>query len=65
MVDLQPLAYGLSITVVVLFGIGAIILTRRRQNVMKHDTEFFLTARKSVSEFTVAWSFYSSGVGAW
>ncbi|KAF9919179.1 hypothetical protein BX616_000032 [Lobosporangium transversale] len=58
-------AYGLSVATIVAFGVGALFLARRRQRFKKDDTEFFLTARHSVPEKTIAWSFYASGVGAW
>ncbi|KAF9342768.1 hypothetical protein BGX26_006878, partial [Mortierella sp. AD094] len=63
--SLQSVTYGLSVTTVVLFGLGALYLARRRQRVKKDDTEFFLTARHSVPLRTIAWSFYAQGVGAW
>ncbi|KAF9101922.1 hypothetical protein BGX29_005120, partial [Mortierella sp. GBA35] len=63
--SLASVTYGLSITTIVLFGIIALVLARRRQRVKKDDTEFFLTARKSVPLRTIAWSFYAQGVGAW
>ncbi|KAF9928962.1 hypothetical protein FBU30_002018 [Linnemannia zychae] len=63
--SLVSVTYGLSITTVVLFGLGALILAHRRQKYKKDNTEFFLTARHSVPEHTIAWSFYASGVGAW
>ncbi|KAF9116696.1 hypothetical protein BGX27_000078 [Mortierella sp. AM989] len=63
--SLVSVTYGLSVTTVVLFGLGALLLAHRRQKIRKDDTEFFLTARHSVPERTIAWSFYASGVGAW
>ncbi|KAF9337873.1 hypothetical protein BGZ91_009191 [Linnemannia elongata] len=63
--SLASVTYGLSITTIVLFGVIALFLARRRQRVKKDDTEFFLTARKSVPLRTIAWSFYAQGVGAW
>lgn len=63
--SLVSVTYGLSIVTVVLFGLGALFLAHRRQKVQKDTTEFFLTARRSVPERTIAWSFYASGVGAW
>ncbi|KAG0048855.1 hypothetical protein BGZ83_006253 [Gryganskiella cystojenkinii] len=63
--SLVSVTYGLSITTVVVFGLGALFLAHRRQAVQKDTTEFFLTARRSVPERTIAWSFYASGVGAW
>ncbi|KAF9988184.1 hypothetical protein BGZ75_009881 [Mortierella antarctica] len=63
--SLVSVAYGLSIATVVLFGLGALVLAHRRQSIQKDTTEFFLTARHSVPEKTIAWSFYASGVGAW
>ncbi|KAF9926486.1 hypothetical protein FBU30_003957 [Linnemannia zychae] len=65
MSSLASITYGLSVTTIVLFGIIALILARRRQRIKKDDTEFFLTARKSVPLKTIAWSFYAQGVGAW
>ncbi|KAG0213053.1 hypothetical protein BGX33_003185, partial [Mortierella sp. NVP41] len=62
--SLVSVTYGLSITTVVLFGLVAMILAHRRQKIKKDTTEFFLTARRSVPERTIAWSFYASGVGA-
>ncbi|KAG0212480.1 hypothetical protein BGX28_006247 [Mortierella sp. GBA30] len=63
--SLVSVTYGLSVATIVLFGVGALFLARRRQQIKKDDTEFFLTARHSVPERTIAWSFYASGVGAW
>ncbi|KAF9438700.1 hypothetical protein BGZ76_005645 [Entomortierella beljakovae] len=63
--SLVSVTYGLSVTTVVLFGLGALYLARRRQQIKPDDTEFFLTARHSVPLKTIAWSFYASGVGAW
>ncbi|KAF9354232.1 hypothetical protein BGX34_011149 [Mortierella sp. NVP85] len=63
--SLVSVTYGLAITTIVVFGVGALVLARRRQRIKKDDTEFFLTARHSVPERTIAWSFYASGVGAW
>ncbi|KAG0233160.1 hypothetical protein B0O80DRAFT_4007 [Mortierella sp. GBAus27b] len=63
--SLVSVTYGLAVATIVGFGLGALILARRRQRVQKDDTEFFLTARHSVPEKTIAWSFYASGVGAW
>ncbi|KAF9583095.1 hypothetical protein BGW38_010263 [Lunasporangiospora selenospora] len=63
--SLTSIAYGLSVTTIVVFGLFALFLSRRRQRVKKDDTEFFLTARHSVPERTIAWSFFASGVGAW
>ncbi|KAF9199679.1 hypothetical protein BGZ49_010180 [Haplosporangium sp. Z 27] len=63
--SLVSVTYGLSITTVVLFGLGALFLAHRRQRFQNDTTEFFLTARRSVPEHTIAWSFYASGVGAW
>ncbi|KAF9186745.1 hypothetical protein BGZ51_001770 [Haplosporangium sp. Z 767] len=63
--SLVSVTYGLSITTIVLFGVIALFLAHRRQKVKKDTTEFFLTARRSVPERTIAWSFYASGVGAW
>ena len=63
--SLVSVTYGLSVATIVLFGVGALYMARRRQRIKKDDTEFFLTARHSVPERTIAWSFYASGVGAW
>ncbi|KAF9205235.1 hypothetical protein BGZ49_004305 [Haplosporangium sp. Z 27] len=63
--SLESVTYGLSVTTIVLFGAIALFLSRRRQRVMKDDTEFFLTARHSVPLKTIAWSFFASNVGAW
>ncbi|KAG0300212.1 hypothetical protein BGZ98_009363 [Dissophora globulifera] len=63
--SLLSVSYGLAITLIVLFGVGALFLARRRQRIQKDDTEFFLTARHSVPLATIAWSFYAQGVGAW
>ncbi|KAF9431302.1 hypothetical protein BGZ94_000009 [Podila epigama] len=63
--SLASLTYGLSIATILLFGVVALVLARRRQRVKKDDTEFFLTARHSVPERTIAWSFYAGGVGSW
>ncbi|KAF9174527.1 hypothetical protein BGX21_000899 [Mortierella sp. AD011] len=63
--SLESVTYGLSVTTIVLFGLSALFLARRRQRVKQDDTEFFLTARHSVPLRTIAWSFYAQGVGAW
>ncbi|KAF9110216.1 hypothetical protein BGX27_006634 [Mortierella sp. AM989] len=63
--SLASVTYGLAVTTIVLFGLGALFMARRRQRVKQDDTEFFLTARHSVPFKTIAWSFYASGVGAW
>ncbi|KAF9307470.1 hypothetical protein BGZ74_000029 [Mortierella antarctica] len=63
--SLASITYGVSIATVVLFGLFALILSHRRQKHHQDTTEFFLTARKSVPESTIAWSFFASGVGAW
>ncbi|KAG0340422.1 hypothetical protein BG000_011981 [Podila horticola] len=63
--SLASITYGVSIATVVLFGLVALTLSHRRQKHHQDTTEFFLTARKSVPERTIAWSFFASGVGAW
>ncbi|KAG0248227.1 hypothetical protein BG011_000327 [Mortierella polycephala] len=63
--SLVSVTYGLAVTTIVAFGIAALIMAHQRQRIKKDDTEFFLTARHSVPERTIAWSFYASGVGAW
>ncbi|KAG0081408.1 hypothetical protein BGZ93_006462 [Podila epicladia] len=63
--SLVSVTYGLSIATIVLFGVGALFIARRRLREKQDDTEFFLTARHSVPERTIAWSFYAAGVGAW
>ncbi|KAF9963972.1 hypothetical protein BGZ65_003226 [Modicella reniformis] len=63
--SLVSVTYGLAITTIVAFGVGALFLARRQQGIREDDTEFFLTARHSIPERTIAWSFFASGVGAW
>ncbi|KAI8599246.1 hypothetical protein EDD21DRAFT_416980 [Dissophora ornata] len=63
--SLLSVTYGLAITTIVVFGVGALFLARRKMRFKQDDTEFFLTARHSVPERTIAWSFYAQGVGAW
>ncbi|KAG0031895.1 hypothetical protein BGZ81_000325 [Podila clonocystis] len=63
--SLASITYGVSIATVVLFGLIALTLSHRRHKHHQDTTEFFLTARKSVPERTIAWSFFASGVGAW
>ncbi|KAI7818219.1 hypothetical protein BC939DRAFT_506728 [Gamsiella multidivaricata] len=46
------ITYGLSITTIVLFDLGALYLAYRSQRVKKDPTESFLTARRSVPEHT-------------
>ncbi|CAI5499884.1 unnamed protein product [Closterium sp. Naga37s-1] len=67
MASLEVLAYTFGVLAVVLFGAGACAFAVYRE--MKQggpDTpDFFLTARKSMSMLTIAWSFYAGAMGSW
>eukprot|EP00271_Cylindrocystis_brebissonii_P017895 TRINITY_DN4869_c0_g1_i1.p1 TRINITY_DN4869_c0_g1~~TRINITY_DN4869_c0_g1_i1.p1 ORF type:complete len:561 (+),score=86.00 TRINITY_DN4869_c0_g1_i1:264-1946(+) len=65
--ELENVAYPVAVAVVLLFGAAACVYAVLRQRKQGHaDTpEFFLTARGSVSLFTVAWSFYAGAMGSW
>ncbi|KAF9160190.1 hypothetical protein DFQ26_005788 [Actinomortierella ambigua] len=65
MANVVALAYGLGVTMIVAFGITALILTRRVAKDKLQDSEWFLTARRSVGPSIIAFSFMSSGLGAW
>jgi len=67
MVNVSTLAYAVCIPEVVLFGIVALVLTRRflRINPNSGSPDFFLTARDSSPEWIIAWSYYASNVGSW
>jgi SSS family solute:Na+ symporter len=62
--SLVLVTYGLAIATIITFGVGALVFARSRHQIKQDDTEFFLTARHSVPLSTIAWSFYSGGVGA-
>ena len=62
MESLAIVALVLSIAVLLLFGSIALHYAK---SVQGKDTEFFLTARNSQSAAHIAWTFYSSTVGAW
>ncbi|TPX69926.1 hypothetical protein SpCBS45565_g02087 [Spizellomyces sp. 'palustris'] len=63
---LQKIALPLSILSVLFFACLALGIARWRSNKgKKEDTEFFLTARKSVSTGRIAWSFFASATGSW
>lgn len=53
----QALALGLALGVVVLFGALALgyYFWRRSKTDAPQSPEFFLTARRSVGAFTIAW----------
>jgi hypothetical protein len=63
--QLGLIALPLSLFVLLLFGGIALYYAKQAQKMTKGDTEFFLTARSSQSAAHIAWSFYSSTVGAW
>lgn len=65
MADLTSISYGVCMTIIVLFGIFALIFAVRRRRIQKDTTEFFLTARGSAPEQIIAGSLYSSTMGAW
>ncbi len=59
-------ALVLSIIVLLSFGGIALYYSTKIKNTSKDDdAEFFLTARNSQTAANIAWSFYSSTVGAW
>ncbi|KAI9011205.1 hypothetical protein BC832DRAFT_550007 [Gaertneriomyces semiglobifer] len=65
---LNKVGLPLSIAAVLLFAAYALVIAHRRRQDAKHksdDTEFFLTARKSIPTVLIAWSFFSSAVGSW
>ena len=50
----------------VAFGASACLVAFWRHRTVGPDTtEFFLTARKSVGTFRIAWSFYAAAMGSW
>lgn len=57
MASLEAVAYPLGVVVVVAFGLFALIFSiwRQRSQGASDSPEFFLTARKSVNTFTIAW----------
>ncbi|KAI8919178.1 hypothetical protein DFJ77DRAFT_453269 [Powellomyces hirtus] len=68
MPTVQSLALPLSITAVVLFGLLALIISRRRMKkgiVEDQSTEFFLTARRAIPLWRIGWSFFASVTGSW
>ncbi|KAJ3013161.1 hypothetical protein HKX48_005905 [Thoreauomyces humboldtii] len=68
MATLKALALSLSLLAVFLFAILALFLTwrRSRKNIAGDDsTEFFLTAKKSIPLWRIAWSFFASATGSW
>ncbi|KAI9099739.1 hypothetical protein DFS34DRAFT_502912 [Phlyctochytrium arcticum] len=63
---LQAVSLPLAIVVILFFASLALILARiRYRRGAGDDTEFFLTARRSVSTRVIAWSFFSSATGSW
>lgn len=60
--DLGKIALPLSFIVLLIFGGIALYYARQMKS---NDTEFFLTARNSQTTAHIAWTFYSSTVGAW
>lgn len=64
---LEAVSYPVSVAVVILFGIFALIYAFMREKRQGHadSPEFFLTARGSISMFTIAWSFYAGAMGSW
>lgn len=63
--ELGTIALPLSIIVLLVFGGIALYYSKQVKKLSENDTEFFLTARNSQSTAVIAWSFYSSTVGAW
>eukprot|EP00842_Homolaphlyctis_polyrhiza_P004622 jgi/Hompol1/5160/HPOL_004187-RA len=62
---LQSIVIPLCITVVIVFGIAALLLSYLRfHSGVKDSTEFFLTARNSQGTLRVAWSLMCTAVGA-
>lgn len=58
--------YVVASVVVVAFGASACLVAFWRHRTVGPDTtEFFLTARKSVGTFRIAWSFYAAAMGSW
>lgn len=63
MSQITSIAVGLSIPVVILFGIFALYIST---SAPKHEdsAEFFLSAKNSQSTARIAWSYYAAAVGA-
>lgn len=60
------ITYCVASVVVFLFGAAACLVAYiRHKRVGPDTTEFFLTARKSVGTFRIAWSFYAAAMGSW
>ncbi|KAI8817845.1 uncharacterized protein EV422DRAFT_540176 [Fimicolochytrium jonesii] len=68
MATVKELALPLSIIAVLLFGILALVIARRKQRFQEDrqdSTEFFLTAKRSIPTFQIAWSFFAGATGSW
>ncbi|KAJ1561174.1 hypothetical protein HK096_005732 [Nowakowskiella sp. JEL0078] len=65
MLDLLSINYIVAIVVTILFGIGAVVVGYIYGRNKPKTLDFFLTARGSFSTFVIAFSFYSSSMGAW
>ncbi|KAJ3128640.1 hypothetical protein HK098_003847 [Nowakowskiella sp. JEL0407] len=65
MADLLTINYAVAISVVVLFGIIALILSVTLGKRHPDTLDFFLTARGSLPAIVIAFSFYASSMGAW
>jgi hypothetical protein len=64
--ELVWITYVVAAVVVFLFGAAACLVAFVRHRTHGPDTtEFFLTARKSVGTFRIAWSFYAAAMGSW
>jgi hypothetical protein len=65
MLQLGIIALSLSIILMLIFAVIALNYATKMKKFADSDTEFFLTARNSQKASNIAWSFYSSTVGAW
>ncbi|GJP78331.1 hypothetical protein CLOP_g8651 [Closterium sp. NIES-67] len=64
---LSYIAYTLAVAVVLAFGLSACAYAAYREMLQggPDSPDFFLTARRSVKTFMVAWSFFASAMGSW
>ncbi|KAI9203347.1 uncharacterized protein BJ171DRAFT_460502 [Polychytrium aggregatum] len=60
---LLPLSLTLSIITCIVFGIFAVLPASDSTQVTELTGEEFVTARKSLNQWTIAWSFYANAVG--
>lgn len=65
MLQIGIIALSLSIILMLTFGGIALTYASKMRKIADQDTDFFLTARNSQTAANIAWTFYSSTVGAW